>query len=150
MSIEETIDMTMIGTLVWGGRKTGTGIAGCTRDRTGRQVMDRIIETGGRCCLVADSRIGCSRQKAAPGGVPFGDRWTAARHAPVLDFRVDRPSSGRHGESGFGNGKGDGGRSPTGDSLPLDVPNLSHQKNLSMDLYAIRGLSDPQRSDLMR
>ena len=102
--------MAMISTLVWGCRKTGATIAGCTYDRDERQVKDRIVETGGRRCLVADSRIGCSRQKAAPAGTPFGDRWTAARYAPVLDFRIDLLSSGCHGEIGFGNGKGDGGR----------------------------------------
>ena len=59
--------MTMIGTLVWGGRKTGAEITGRTDDRAGRQVKDRIVETGGRCSLVADSRrIGCSRQTAPP------------------------------------------------------------------------------------
>ncbi len=31
-------------------------------------------------------------------GSYFGNRWVAARHAPVLDFRIDRLSSGRHGE----------------------------------------------------
>ena len=100
--------MTTIGTLVWGGRKTGAGIAGGTHDRAERQVMDRIVETGGR--LVTDSRIGCSRLIAAPAGMPFGDRWAAARYAPVLDFRIDRLSSGRHRESGFDNGKGGEGR----------------------------------------
>ena len=102
--------MAMISTLVWGGRKTGATITGCTHDRAKRQVMDRIVETGGRCCLVADSRIGCSRQKATPTGMPFGDRRVAARYTPVLDFRIDLLSSGHHAESGFGNGKGDGGR----------------------------------------
>ena len=110
VSNEETLDMTMIVALVWGGRKTGTEITGCTRDRAERQVMDRIVETGGRCCLVADSRISCSRQKATPTGMSFGNRWVADRCAPVLDFRIDRLSSGRHGESEFGNGKGGGGR----------------------------------------
>jgi len=190
-SNEETLDMAMIGTLVWGCRKTGATITGCTydwaerqvkdrigtharrgrelvvrspgfrcrdderstcrekylptqtdsgslggrmnsiaigmefrpvmddvrgelsrvtHDRAKRQVMDRIVETGGRCCLVADSRIGCSHQKVAPPGMPFGDRRMAARYAPVLDFRIDLLSPGRHGEIGFGNGKGGGGR----------------------------------------
>ena len=91
--------MTMIGTLVWGGRKTGAGNAGCTHDRAERQVVDRIAETGGRCCLVADSRTSCSRQKAALAGMPFGDRLTAARYAPVFDFPIDRLSPGRHAGS---------------------------------------------------
>ena len=47
---------------------------------------------------------------AVPAGMPFGDRWAAARYAPVLDFRIDRLSSGRHRESGFDNGKGGEGR----------------------------------------
>ncbi len=102
--------MAMISTLIWGGRKTGATITGCTHDRAERQVMDRIVETGGRHCLVADSRIGCSRQKATPTGMPSGNRWAAAWHAPVLDFRIDLLSPGRHGEIGFGNGKGGGGR----------------------------------------
>jgi len=102
--------MAMIRALVWGGHKTGATITGCAQDRADRQVMYRIVETGGRCCLPVDSRIGCSRQKAAPAGMPFGNRWAAARHAPVLDFRIDRLSSGRHGESGFGKGKDGGGR----------------------------------------
>ena len=88
--------MAMISTLVWSGRRTGATITGCTHDRAKRQVMDRIVETGGRCCLVADSRIGCSRQEATPTGMPFEDRWAAVRYAPVLDFRIDRLSSGRH------------------------------------------------------
>ena len=91
--------MTMIGTLVRGGRKTGAGITGCTRDRAERQVMDRIVETGGRCCLVADSRTSCSRQKAAPAGMPFRYRRAAARYTLVLDFRIGRLSSGRHAGS---------------------------------------------------
>ena len=102
--------MAMISTLVWGGRKTGATTTGCTHDRAKQQVMDRIVETGGRCCLVAYSRIGCSHQKAAQAGMPFGDRWAAARYAPVFDFRIDRLSWGRHGESEFRNGKGGGGR----------------------------------------
>ena len=110
VSNEETIDMTMIGTPVRGGRKTGAKITGCTHGRAERLVMDRAVETGGRCCLFADSRIGYSRQKLALDGMPFEDRWTAARYAPVLDFRIGRLSSGCHGETGFGNGKGSGGR----------------------------------------
>ena len=90
--------MAMISTLAWGSRKTGATITGCTHDRAERQVMDRIVETGGRCCLVADSRIGCSRQKATPTGMSFGNRWVADRCVLVLDFRIDRLSSGRHGE----------------------------------------------------
>ena len=95
---EETIDRTLIGALVWDDRKAGAGTTGCTRDRVERQVMDRIVETGGRCCLVADSRIGCSRQKATPTGMASGNRWVAARYTPVLDFRIDLLSPGRHGE----------------------------------------------------
>ena len=91
--------MTMIGTPIWGGRKTGAEITGRTHVRVERQVMDRIVETGGRNCLVVDSRNGCSRQKAALAGMPFGDRLTAARYAPVFDFRVDPLSSGRHAGS---------------------------------------------------
>ena len=129
-SNEETLDMAMISTLVWGCRKTGATITGCTyslggrmnsiaigmefrpvmddvrgelsrvtHDRAKRQVMDRIVETGGRCCLVADSRIGCSRQKAALAVMPFGDRLTAARYAPVFDFPIDRLFPGRHAGS---------------------------------------------------
>ena len=71
--------MPMIGALVWGGRKTDAENTGCTHDRAERQVMDRIVETGGRYRLVADSRIGCSRLKTTTAGMPFGDRWAAAR-----------------------------------------------------------------------
>ena len=42
--------------------------------------------------------------------MPFGDLWASARYASVLDFRLDRLFSERHAESGFGNGKGGGGR----------------------------------------
>ena len=80
VSNEKTLDITMIGTLVWGGRKTGTEITGCTHDRDDRQVLDRIVETGGRCYLVAYSRIGCSRLIVAPAGMPVEDCWQAAQY----------------------------------------------------------------------
>ena len=34
---------------------------------------------------------------AVPAGMPFGDRWAAARYAPVLDFRIDRLSNHQNG-----------------------------------------------------
>ena len=45
--------------------------------------MNRIVESGDRCYLATDSRIGCSRQKAAPAGIPFGNCWVAVRYAPL-------------------------------------------------------------------
>ena len=102
--------MTMMGTRVWGGRETGVEITRYTDDRVERPVADRTVETCGRCNLIADGRIGCSRLIDAPAGMPFRDRRAAARYAPRVNFRTDRLSSGRHGESEFGNGKGCGGR----------------------------------------
>ena len=91
--------MAMISTQVWGGRKTGATITGCTRDRDERQVMDRIVETGGRCFLVVDSRIGCLAKKPPRPECLSEDRRAAAWCAPVLDFRINRLSSGCHGGS---------------------------------------------------
>ena len=58
--------MTMIGMLVWGGRETGAGNTGCTHDRAERQVMDRIVETGGWRCLVADSPASAAPARNPP------------------------------------------------------------------------------------
>ena len=96
--------MTMIGMLACGARKSDAEITGCADDRTERQVMDRVVGASGRCYLVADSRIGGFRLIVAPAGMPFGDRWVPARYAPALNFWIDRPSSGYHGEIVSGSG----------------------------------------------